>query len=389
MSPTTASDARTADGPIVGPIAAPTAPTVAVPPPKAGRLAALDGLRFIAALSVLFGHYVAIGGYGLSHWAWGRPPQEVFPSLFPFASYGWTGVELFFLISGFVICMSSWGRSLGQFFTSRVVRLFPTYLFVVGLSAVVLWALPQVAKPLGVRELLTNLTMLQRPLGVRSIQAPFWTLWVELRFYLLFAIVVWLGVTYRRAVLFCVLWTVGSVLALGTDSAAFIELLAARRSPYFVAGVALYLIYRFGPTLLLWGIVGFSWLLSLHHLPGENNWNERSGQPNWPAVILVTAAYAIMILLALHVFDRVNWRGLTVLGAISYPLYLLHEYVGYALIYRLHVHVEAHVLLILMMLLMIAAGWLIHRLVERPLAVPVRRGLTRGLAAIRADSAPR
>lgn len=337
---------------------------------------------------VLFGHYVAIGGYGLSDWAWGQPPQQVFPTLYPFASYGWTGVELFFLISGFVICMSSWGRSLGQFFTSRVVRLFPAYLFVVLLSAVVLWALPQVARPLAFRDVLTNLTMLQRPLGVRAIQAPFWTLWVELRFYLLFAIVVWLGLTYRRAVLFCVLWTVGSVLALDTHSGPFIELLAARRSSYFVAGIALFLIYRYGPNLLLWGIVGFSWLLSLHYLPGENNWNERANQPNWPAVILVTGAYAIMILLALHALDRISWRGLTVLGAISYPLYLLHEYVGYALIYHLRRYVEEHVLLILMIILVIVASWLIHRLVERPLSGPLRRGLRAGLAATRVKARP-
>jgi peptidoglycan/LPS O-acetylase OafA/YrhL len=41
------------------------------------------------------------------------------------AHQGWTGVYLFFLISGFVICMSAWGRSVGQFAASRITRLFP------------------------------------------------------------------------------------------------------------------------------------------------------------------------------------------------------------------------------------------------------------------------
>ena len=53
---------------------------------------------------------------------WGKPPQEVFGALYDVFHYGWLGVDLFFLISGFVICMSAWGRSLGQFFVSRVVR---------------------------------------------------------------------------------------------------------------------------------------------------------------------------------------------------------------------------------------------------------------------------
>uniref|UniRef100_A0AAU2VA93 Integral membrane protein n=1 Tax=Streptomyces sp. NBC_00003 TaxID=2903608 RepID=A0AAU2VA93_9ACTN len=36
---------------------------------------------------------------------------------------------IFFLISGFVICMSCWGKPLGDFFVSRVVRLYPAYWF--------------------------------------------------------------------------------------------------------------------------------------------------------------------------------------------------------------------------------------------------------------------
>lgn len=44
---------------------------------------------------------------------WGRPVSHVMPTVFHVAAYGWIGVEIFFVISGFVVCMSCWGRPPG------------------------------------------------------------------------------------------------------------------------------------------------------------------------------------------------------------------------------------------------------------------------------------
>lgn len=86
------------------------------------RLYALDAVRITAALVVVLYHYVALGT------AWGLSgTQHLFPALRPFALYGWLGVEIFFIVSGFVICMSAWGRTVGDFATSRISRLFPAY----------------------------------------------------------------------------------------------------------------------------------------------------------------------------------------------------------------------------------------------------------------------
>src|SRR5262249_26966605 len=156
--------------------------------------------------------------------------------------YGFFGVELFFLISGFVICMSGMGRSLGDFFVARVVRLYPAYWFGVlaTSAAVALWPLLD-GRP-GYRDVLTNLTMLQTPLGTANVDGVYWTLWVELRFYLLFAVVVALGVTYRRVVAFCALWTVASIATAAVGgplqdngvAGSFLQLVfVPQYSPYF------------------------------------------------------------------------------------------------------------------------------------------------------------
>ena len=97
------------------------------------RLAILDGLRLVAALMVVSYHYISRAD------AWGRGGRHGFPTIVDSAAhYGFFGVELFFLISGFVICMSAMGRGLGEFFVARVVRLYPAYWFAILLTTAVL-----------------------------------------------------------------------------------------------------------------------------------------------------------------------------------------------------------------------------------------------------------
>jgi peptidoglycan/LPS O-acetylase OafA/YrhL len=160
----------------------PPLPSLTAPRP---RIRALDGLRLTAALLVVSWHYVAFG-HGAS-----LTPYAQVPTLYPVAAYGWLGVELFFLISGFVISMSSVGHTLGEFVTSRITRLYPAYWFAIALTTTVLLLWPVADHALPLRDVLVNTTMMQSGVGVTSVDAVYWTLWVEMHFYLLFAM--WSG----------------------------------------------------------------------------------------------------------------------------------------------------------------------------------------------------
>ncbi len=133
--------------------------------------------------------------------------------------YGFLGVEMFFMISGFVIGMSSWGKRLGDYAVSRAARLYPAYWVCIVITLAITTILPVKGGWIPVYDTFTavdigiNFTMLQHPLGYLSVDNVYWTLWTELRFYLLWALVVGWGVTYRRAVLFCVVWMTVAVLA--------------------------------------------------------------------------------------------------------------------------------------------------------------------------------
>jgi peptidoglycan/LPS O-acetylase OafA/YrhL len=348
---------------------------------KRSRIAALDGLRFVAALSVVVYHYTARA------LPWHGNPAKLFPTINHFSVYGWMGVQLFFLISGFVICMSSWGRTLGDFFVSRVVRLYPAYWIAVLLTASVLTIWPAVWPVHSLQDVLANLTMLQEPLGIRQIDGVYWTLWAEMKFYLLFAIVIWRGLTYRSAVLFCLLWTVASVVA-RQEGGAFLDILFnPQYSPYFIAGVAFYLIHRFRPTPLLWGIVAVSYLIAQRTILDRHGVNDLGHKiPLWPMSLILTIFFAVMAALALGKLSWIRGRWLTAVGALTYPLYLIHEQIGWTLIRGLKGRIPNGVLVVAVAAAMILLAWLIHRLVERPLAPRLRRAISQGVEEMRHGS---
>lgn len=341
---------------------------------RGSRLRILDGLRLVAALAVAGWHLTAAPTAG-----WDGDPFGVLTAA---TRYGWLGVELFFLISGFVICMSGWGRSVGEFAASRVARLYPAYWFAVLLAAAVVAAFLK-RDTVTLPQLAANLTMLQNPLGVRDIDPSYWTLAVELRFYLLFAIVLAIGVTYRRVVYFCVVWLAVSVFVSGQPWLAW--LISAENVPYFVAGISLFLIHRFGATPLLWGIVTASWLIALYRLEShiDATLHERSASAWLPAAAVVTACFAVMILVATGRLRRFDWPWLVTAGALTYPLYLIHQSLGVTVITQLHRVIPAWLLLAGLLAALLGLAWLIHRFVERPLAARLKRGAAASLAALR------
>jgi len=347
---------------------------------RGARLAALDGLRLVAALFVVVYHYA---GTSISH-LWTVPNAQAFPGLYQVATYGYLGVRLFFIISGFVICMSSWDRPLKDFFVSRTVRLFPMYwaaivisFLVVHFNAGTVHTLKGVVdQPKSAADILLNFTMAQSSWGVKDIDGVYWTLWVELRFYLLFAIVVWRGVTYKRVLTFCVLWLIATVITARIYDTLLQVVVQPTYAPYFIAGILMFLIYRTGSTPLLWGLVGLCYLLCVYQASSEttgmNGILHTSMAWRWSAV-LITLFFVAVAAVALGWLSWAKWRWLTVAGALTYPLYLLHQDIGLIIIRSLRDNVPKWPLLIGTILAMMLAAYLGHRLIEKPIAPRFKR----------------
>jgi peptidoglycan/LPS O-acetylase OafA/YrhL len=354
----------------------------------ADRLYPLDLFRFLAALAVVGFHLVTDLGRRGAWGAGGAGAEATFGAgVSAVADYGWLGVEFFFVISGFVICMSCWGRSLSDFFTSRVTRLMPAYMFAVLLVATVLTIAPVQRAP-ELSDVLVNLTMLQRFVDVPPVDDVYWTLFIELKFYILFATVVWLGLTYRRVVMFNVIWTVLYLFAGFTEFEPLIAVVDPTFAPYFVAGTTLYLIYRFGPTMLLWGMLAVSVAMTVPSLERRVAPLARTGQISYKVTLVVMfVLFGLMVLLALGKLSWLRWPGLVTVGALTYPVYLLHRQLSWVAVVEFREALPAWLLAAVIVVAVLALGFLTHRLVERPLAQVLRRGLKASFAQVRAASA--
>ncbi|MBD8077493.1 acyltransferase family protein [Cellulosimicrobium arenosum] len=347
--------------------------------PARPRLAALDGLRFVAAFGVLLYHYAA-----LNHHAWGQRTDEVFPDTQRWAVFGSFGVQLFFIVSGFVILMSAQGRGVRSFTASRIGRLFPAYWVSVILGVVLFALVSPGRKQIDLPEAAMNLTMVQRALGFSDVESVYWTLWTELRFYVLIAVLLALGgMTRNRLVAFATLWPVAGALSVEHGPQILSTVLIAADAPLFAGGMVLCLLVRDRGSPVLWMVLAMNVALAgaysgrIQSLRIANSTDiTLSPSTYWTAIVV---CFAVVALLALTPLNRISWKWLTVLGAVTYPLYLLHSSWGRWMIEILHPHLTATVTFILVTVTMVALAYLVNRYVERPLGPRLRRAVERDL----------
>ncbi len=170
---------------------------------------ALDGLRGLAVLSVFFYHY---GGGKHSSYAIVRGVGFL-------CSLGWTGVTLFFLLSGFLITGLLWdskgeARWFRHFYIRRALRILPLYYGT--LLVLLIWPLfdgrfnfRSTATVVWVHALyLQNLPTFNWTF--KQVPVPFWlehywTLAVEEQFYLVWPLLLFFLRTRRQAMLLCLL----------------------------------------------------------------------------------------------------------------------------------------------------------------------------------------
>jgi peptidoglycan/LPS O-acetylase OafA/YrhL len=200
-----------------------------------GRLTTLDALRGVASLAVAWFH--------LSH-EMGVVPQGSL--LYRSGTYGWVGVEVFFVISGFVIpfALDREGYRIsqyGRFLAKRVTRLDPPYLTAITLSLVIAayyaWA-SHSRFPFTVPQILLHLGYLNAFVGFPWVNPVFWTLAIEFQYYLLIGLVFPL-VSDRRA-----FWLLLVPSCLFLAFAVKNEALIFRYLPFFLFGLVAFQLRR-------------------------------------------------------------------------------------------------------------------------------------------------
>jgi len=311
------------------------------------RLRELDALRGLGALAVVLFHYTTR-----------------FPDMFPDASHvgvrldgGHYGVLLFFALSGFSIFFSlAHVRAAGDFAAARFARLFPAYwaAMAVTLTVQAVADVPQFR--VSVMDALVNITMLQSYAKVANVDGAYWTLAVELAFYTCMAVVWRLGLLDRieRVLVgwLAVKWLLYFWPGMPEP---IVALLVLRYVHFFAIGLVSYRVYC-----------------------GSRSWRQQAGPiAAILATIVLTETWdvlvvALMMLGAFHLAlsGRLRWlcvRPMLWLGAMSYPLYLVHQQVGMTIMLKAGAAgIGPWGCFMLALATALALGWGIHRLIERP-----------------------
>lgn len=318
------------------------------------RMMEVDALRGMAAMSVVLFHYTT-------------RLNELFPGAGE-ASFsvptGHYGVNLFFVISGFVIFMTLERTTRpSDFWLSRLSRLFPSYwvAIIVTFSVCHLLGLP--GKLVQLNTAVANMAMVHGLFGVAHVDGVYWTLEVEMLFYCgMFAL-------YRLRWMDHIHWVMGALMLLRLAHAAsetrwgvglpwtIYRLLILQYLPWFSLGIAVYLMAHRTQAAARAGAAAMAGLAI------ATLWIDESTTVATLAVVFTLAVY--LAARSRLVFLRA--APLVWLGTISYPLYLLHENIGWALQLRL---VSLHVPMDLALWLALVASLLLadscSRWVERP-----------------------
>jgi peptidoglycan/LPS O-acetylase OafA/YrhL len=290
----------------------------------------LDVLRFLAAAAVMLFHfgfrgYVAHGLQDLSY-----------PELVGVAKYGYLGVELFFMISGYVIPWSIQHRSVADFAVSRAIRLYPTY----WLCAALLVAIPPLLGDwrfhISARDVAMNLTMVAPWFGSPYIDAVFWTLATELQFYVLVAFVVGLFGFHRLPSALLVWLVVGAgTSALAKASGTNPVYLGGTYYMYFCFGAGCYFLHHVERSTRIYALIGLSLPLMLAHgIHKAGMVEEIYKHPmSFALVCVLILAGAAAVFFSRYLSERMkHTAAVSFVGGLTYPLYLLHENIGYSLL---------------------------------------------------------
>ena len=347
------------------PVSAPSSDVRTVAP---SRLAVLDYLRLLASLAVVAHHWLFWGPVN------GMTPGIGVTPLAPIAAYGYLGVQLFFLISGYVIFLSASGRDAGAFAAGRASRLYPAFWAGVLITTVAALLTGQSRFPELLPQFLANLTMVPAAFGQQQLDGVYWTLTLELEFYALVFLFLAFG---RRRWLesFFPLWAIGMlVTTLFLPAVADIPLCGGLFS-LFAGGALIAIVGRSGWSILRAVGLAASLVAAVVATIRRAGGPEAIGVPNALLLAgLVVLFYGLVFALTTRRVAAVRLPGSRLAGGLTYPLYLCHAAFGYTLLNLIATPETAWASYAAVFVIVLAVALLVHLLVERA-AAPVWRKL--------------
>jgi len=320
---------------------------------QGNRINELDSLRGIAAIMVVFYHYTS------RYFEIFKLPNIAFYKF----SFGHLGVELFFMISGFVILMSLENVSNGwEFLKKRFLRLYPSYWVAVFFTFIVVSLIGLPGREINVISGLINLTMLHEFFGFPHVDGVYWSLSVELTFYFL----IFLSLFFTKSLFikwgWILLLLLSALVYFNSPSSLSYNIFVLKYYHLFYAGS---LFYAWRKKLLSNYLILLLLVLTLVHeyfLHGLI------------FMIPILFFYGLFVALNFNFLKYISNKLFLFFGFISYPLYLIHQNLGYLIIFHLgKFGINYHISLVLAFMSTILLAWLLTKFIEPVMQKKLKR----------------
>ena len=325
------------------------------------RVIELDLFRFIAAFGVVLYHYVA--------WFSSDYPQGsiVIDNVAELTQFGFLGVPLFFMISGFVILASAMHRTNTEFVASRIARLYPVYWLCVSITGLFILMGADIDKPLELKTYLINLTMLHSFIGVGSLDGVYWTLAKEIQFYFCIFLLMFFRVL-KRVKIWLILWLLLTLSFMLFQQPFFMGwFITPEYSAFFIAGVCFYMLLKGDDSEFY-----IKCLYSSLILASVSTYHQAAGFLQYPTVLtrmicvlIVAIFYWFFWLVVNKKIQLKESKMLLTFGAMTYPLYLIHNVVGKFILDKLLSPLGPELAILTVRLIMLFASYLIYVLYEK------------------------
>ena len=356
-----------------------------------GRIAILDGFRFIAISMVILFHFLSKCTYPGNNCNC-YPYGDQFSNLW-LSKYGYLGVHFFFIISGFVIIMTlERCNKFLEFIMRRLSRLLPALL----VCSVVTFTLINLFGPknISINSFLPSLTFtdpfiwkfLTKNPNLTYVDGAYWSLVVEMKFYILVAIIFFINKErfLRNWIIFVIILVAFNYLLkiisiqtnythFKTIQEYFQNLFITKYLLFFSFGIYFYNLFQrrklaFNKTLI------FSALVVLQMILLEN--------------LIEILIFSMFIALFIIFIYKEKWLTflcnplIAKIGLISYPLYLIHQNVGGLIIYKIDLlypfgDTISVLLLIPVLVTLLLFSVIVHYFIEDPANFYLKKRLSK------------
>lgn len=333
---------------------------------RRGQIHELNWIRGLSALFIVLYHYTTQYQSSIGH-------LDNWPVMVP---WGCGAVNVFFLLTGFfTIYTLKMGSSSIQFVWKRVKRLYPAYWICIVITSVIMALfLPEYLRD--IKTIIVNLTMLQNFVGVTNVDGVYWTLSYELIFYFYVAVLL----LFKKATL---KWVRNLSLVWIAVSFAFyaFEKFGVSNALMTVARLALmpYFAAPFAGGLLLATMskdqkrdyisyVGVLASIVLSFIVQELSYSVLYFIAVILLVLIVEKRFIVKDAKYLNVIDKTNkyLTPLSFVAGISYPLYLLHQFIGFAIIKHIEgFGLKSEVFIVVPIAIMICLAFVVQKSVDR------------------------